>query len=112
MFTPGAVTTPADPQVDVDLEFVVMGDEALEKPFRVIIHNDDVTPFDFVIAVLLNVFELDFKRAEDVTYEAHTTGQAVVCVLPYEEASHRVYVAQSAAREFGYPLAFTLEPDE
>jgi ATP-dependent Clp protease adaptor protein ClpS len=97
---------------DTDIEFVVMGEEELEKPFRVIIHNDDVTPFDFVIAVLCTIFELTSRRATQITYEAHTTGNALVTVLPYEEAHRRVYNAQSAAREFGYPLSFTIEPDQ
>lgn len=101
--------TEAPPEITVD--FVVMSETELEKPFRVIIHNDDVTPYDFVIAVLCNIFELNFRKAEAVTYEAHSSGQALVTVLPYKEAHERVYQAQSAARDFGYPLAFTLEPD-
>jgi len=106
------VIAPPRPDIDIDIEFVVMDDEELEKPFRVIIHNDDVTPFDFVIAVLLSIFELDARRAIEITYEAHINGLALVAVLPYKEANRRVYNAQSAAREFGYPLSFTLEPDE
>ena len=97
---------------DVDVEFVVMDDEELEKPFKVLIHNDDVTPFDFVIAVLCTIFELNVQNAEAVTYEAHTNGIALVAVLPYKEAHTRIYNAQTAAREFGYPLLFTMEPDE
>jgi ATP-dependent Clp protease adaptor protein ClpS len=103
---PDVKTTP-----DIDIEFVVMDDEELEKPYRVIIHNDDVTPIDFVITVLCTIFELNVRRATSITYEAHTTGTALVAVLPYEEAHRRVYNAQSAAREFGFPLAFTIEPD-
>lgn len=97
---------------DVDVEFVVMDDEELEKPFKVLIHNDDVTPFDFVIAVLCTIFELNVQDAEAVTYEAHTNGIALVTVLPYKEAHSRIYNAQTAAREFGYPLLFTMEPDD
>ena len=97
---------------EVTIEFVVMDEAALEKPFRVIIHNDDVTPFDFVIRVLHMIFELAIEKAIAITYEAHHTGNALVAVLPYREAHRRVYNAQSAAREFGYPLSFTLEPDD
>lgn len=103
------VTAPANP--DVDIEFVVMDETELEKPFRVIIHNDDITPFDFVIAVLNAIFELSARQAVDIAYEAHHSGQALVTVLPYQEATRRVYNAQTAAREFGYPLSFTIEPE-
>ena len=103
------ITAPAVP--DVDIEFKVMDETELEKPFRVIIHNDDVTPFDFVIAVLCTIFELTVEKASAIAYEAHTAGQSLVTVLPFQEANRRVYNAQTAAREFGYPLSFTIEPE-
>jgi ATP-dependent Clp protease adaptor protein ClpS len=111
------VITPLTPDVetetetDVDLEFVVMDEEELERPYRVIIHNDDVTTFDFVIAVLVTIFELSFKRADDVAYEAHTRGSAYVTTLPLEEAKRRVFKAQYLARQQGFPLTFTIEPE-
>lgn len=101
------VIAPARP----DIEFVVMDEAELEKPFRVIIHNDDVTPFDFVIAVLIGIFELGPDQAVDITYEAHHNGLALVTVLPYQEAHRKVYNAHTAARQYGYPLSFTLEPE-
>ena len=96
---------------DVDIEFVVMDEEELERPYRVIIHNDHVTTFDFVIAVLVTIFELPANRAIEVTYEAHTRGNAYVTTLPLEEAKSKVYKAQYAARENGFPLTFTIEPE-
>jgi len=96
---------------DVDIEFVVMDEEQLERPYRVIIHNDHVTTFDFVIAVLVTIFELPANRAIEVTYEAHTRGNAYVTTLPLEEAKSKVYKAQYAARENGFPLTFTIEPE-
>jgi ATP-dependent Clp protease adaptor protein ClpS len=88
-----------------------MDEEELERPYRVIIHNDNVTPFDFVIAVLVTIFELPANRAIEVTYEAHTRGNAYVTTLPLEEAKRKVYKAQYAARENGFPLTFTIEPE-
>ncbi len=104
-------TVVAPPKPDIDLDFVVMDDEELEKPFRVIIHNDDVTPMDFVVVVLINIFELEFQRAVKVMYEAHAKGKSLVTVLSYQEANRRVYNAQTAARAFNYPLSFTLEEE-
>jgi ATP-dependent Clp protease adaptor protein ClpS len=95
----------------IDLEFVVMDDEELERPCRVIIHNDDVTTFEFVIVVLVTIFELTFPKAEAIAFEAHTQGNAYVCTLPLEEAKSRVFKAQYAARQQGFPLTFTIEPE-
>jgi ATP-dependent Clp protease adaptor protein ClpS len=100
-----------DTTTDIDLEFVVMDEEELERPYRVIIHNDQVTTFDFVIAVLVTIFELPANRAVEVTYEAHHKGNAYVATLPLAEAKNKVYKAQYVARENGFPLTFTIEPD-
>jgi ATP-dependent Clp protease adaptor protein ClpS len=93
-------------------DFVTMDDAELEKPFRVIIENDDVTPMEFVVLVLQGIFGLSSDQAFFVMLEAHYNGRAHVVTLPYEEARQRVYDAQHLAREAGYPLSFYLEPDE
>lgn len=105
------VTPDIDTETDVDIEFVVMDEEELERPYRVIIHNDDVTTFDFVIAVLVTIFELSFRKASDIAFEAHTRGNAYVTTLPLKEAKSRVFKAQYAARQQGFPLTFTIEPE-
>ncbi len=80
--------------------------------WRVIIHNDDVTPMDFVVKVLMGVFRLGLGAADDVMLEAHHTGVAHVVTLPLEEAEVRVEKAHSLARTQRYPLTFTYEPDK
>jgi ATP-dependent Clp protease adaptor protein ClpS len=107
----GSTDTDSETTTDVDIEFVVMDEEELERPYRVIIHNDNATTFDFVIAVLVTIFELPANRAIEVTYEAHTKGNAYVTTLPLEEAKSKVFKAQYAARESGFPLTFTIEPE-
>jgi ATP-dependent Clp protease adaptor protein ClpS len=106
---------PATPETTtttiVDVEYRVISDEELERPYRVIIENDDVTPMEFVTLVLLTIFELSYERAVQVMLEAHYKGRAYVVTLPFEEAQQRVYTAQSIARDAGYPLSFYLEPD-
>jgi ATP-dependent Clp protease adaptor protein ClpS len=101
----------APPKTTPDVDYVVISDEELERPYRVIIQNDDVTPMDFVVLVLLTVFELDIERAMSIMLDAHHKGRALVATLPLEDAQQRVYSAQSLAREAGYPLSFYLEPD-
>jgi ATP-dependent Clp protease adaptor protein ClpS len=105
--------TTQNPEVQVipDLTFKVAEREDLEKPYRVIIENDDVTPMDFVVLVLRVYFGLAFEQAIAVMLVAHNEGRALVATLPYEEAQERVYNAHHAAREEGYPLTFYLEPD-
>lgn len=103
-----------EPDVTVipDVTYSVVTDEELEKPYRVMILNDDVTPMEFVVLVLRRFFDLQNERAIAIMLEAHYEGQAHVTTLPFEEAQQRVYGAHSAARAAGYPLTFFLEPDE
>ena len=101
----------APPETTTTTEYVIASDVDLERPYRVIIENDDVTPMEFVVLVLLSIFDLDMQRAEAVTLEAHYKGQAYVVSLPFEDAQQRVYQAHSVARAAGYPLSFYLEPD-
>ena len=106
--------TPVDvapPETTTTTEYIIASDEDLERPYRVIIENDDVTPMEFVVLVLLSIFDLDIERAEAVMLEAHYKGQAYVVSLPFEDAQQRVYQAHSVARAAGYPLSFYLEPE-
>jgi ATP-dependent Clp protease adaptor protein ClpS len=79
--------------------------------YRVIIHNDDITPMDFVIDILISIFELPAANASHIMYTAHLNGNAYVQTLPKPEAQRRINQAHFAARLKGYPLQFTMEPE-
>jgi ATP-dependent Clp protease adaptor protein ClpS len=95
---------------DLEEQIDAATDEALERLHRVIIHNDEVTPYEFVIIVLRRFFDLALPDAEQVTYVAHTKGMALVAILPLREAQKRVGKAHFAASLEGFPLMFTIEP--
>ena len=79
--------------------------------YRVIIHNDDVTPMDFVIHILMSNFRLSGAHALQVMFNAHYHGSAYVQTLPKPEAQKRIGLAQFSARMSGYPLEFSLKPE-
>ena len=85
---------------------------ALEPLYRVLVHNDDVTPYDYVIAVLMTLFKLSHELAEHITWVAHTRGLARVVTRPRSEAQRLINRAHSVARQDGFPLTFSLEPEE
>ena len=99
------------PGIYIQPDEQTVAEEALEPPYRVLIHNDDVTPYDFVIVVLTRFFNLDTETAEQITWTAHTQGTALVAVYPLPEARRRVGQAHFAASLEGYPLTFTIEPE-
>jgi ATP-dependent Clp protease adaptor protein ClpS len=80
-------------------------------PVRIFIHNDDVTPMDFVVHVLVGVFLLPVVNAEQVMYSAHLNGRAYVQTLPAGEAHRRIGNACFAARLRQFPLQFSMEAE-
>lgn len=83
----------------------------LEPLYRVIIHNDDVTPMDFVVHVLKTIFYLSNPKAVEIMLTAHIYGDAYVQTLPKTEAEKRINKAHFAAGLESYPLHFSLEPE-
>ena len=83
----------------------------LEPLYRILIHNDDVTPMDFVVHILKTIFFLGNPRAYEVMLIAHITGLAYVQTLPKSEAEKRINRAHFAAGLEGYPLHFSMEPE-
>jgi ATP-dependent Clp protease adaptor protein ClpS len=49
-----------------------------QPPYHVILENDDVHTFDFVISVLRKVFGISEERALEFALQAHKTGRAIV----------------------------------
>lgn len=99
--------TTANPEIEKDISTDV--ESELEKMWKVIIHNDEVTPIDFVIAILVKVFNRPIVIAEAIMWEAHNIGNAVVAAYPKQEAESLTGKAHFAARLEGYPLTFTME---
>ncbi len=98
--------TPAlEPVKETDAEI------RLAPRYRVLIHNDDVTPMDFVVEVLVDLFRLELEAAVRVMSEAHHAGLALVALLPLEEAEFRVGQAHSKARTAKFPLTFSYEKE-
>ena len=83
----------------------------LSPMWRVLVHNDDATPMDFVVHVLQELFKLPFLRAARIMLEAHRGGVAHVVTEPLERAEFHVEQARSLARGRGWPLTFSIEPE-
>jgi len=94
-----------------EIEIIEEIETKLEPLFRVLIHNDHVTPMDFVVHVLKNCFYLSNSKAADIMFTAHVYGSAYVQTLAKSEAEKRINKAHFEANNAGYPLKFTMEPE-
>ena len=81
-----------------------------DRPWRVVVHNDDYTPMEYVTKILHEVFKLGWAKSVLIMARAHTSGRAQVAVLPKQEAGERIAEAHARARGDGWPLHFTKEP--
>ena len=98
-------------QIIPDIEITPDQQTKLEPLYRVLIHNDDVTPMDFVTHILVTIFFLGYPNAVEVMLYAHRNGMSVVQILPQAEAERRINKAHFAAGLEGYPLHFSMEPE-
>ena len=83
----------------------------LEPLYRILVHNDHVTPMDFVVQVLKTIFYQSNPKAFEIMLIAHITGLAYVQTLPKSEAEKRINRAHFAAGLEAYPLHFSMEPE-
>ena len=83
----------------------------LEKPplYKVIILNDDYTPMEFVVVVLMRFFRMDEEKAWQLMYAVHTTGSAVVGIFPRDIAETKSEQVNAYAQEHNHPLRSTVE---
>lgn len=87
------------------------GQSQPEPLVRVIVHNDDITPMDFVVHILRTIFLIPDPNTTAMMYTAHRTGRAYVQSLPRPEAKRRINKAHFAARLSQYPLEFSWESE-
>ena len=78
---------------------------------KVLLLNDDYTPMDFVVFVLLRYFRKSEDEALNVMREAHEKGVSIAGVYTFEVAETKVRQTMASAKKEGYPLRVRLEPE-
>ena len=91
---------------------VETGKPEIARPplYSVLLLNDDYTPMDFVVAVLVRFFRKTEAEATRVMLDVHRAGVGVAGVYAFEIAETKVNQVEDAAREAGHPLQCTMEP--
>ena len=97
-----------------DIEVIEKIDETIKvhipKMYKVLLHNDDKTTFDFVVSVLMQIFHKTDSEAYDITQAIHETGQGIAGA-PYtkEIAEEKTLETIRYARTNGFPLTPSFE---
>ena len=79
--------------------------------FKVVFLNDDTTPVEWVISILVQVFRHTNDSAEKITLSIHTGGSGVAGIYTYEIAEQKALEAQDLSRSQGFPLQIKIEKE-
>jgi ATP-dependent Clp protease adaptor protein ClpS len=83
----------------------------LKKPplFKVLLLNDDFTPMDFVIEILIDFFAMSEDEATQVMLRVHTQGKGVCGLFSKDVAETKVEIVNNYSREHQHPLMCAME---
>ena len=82
------------------------------RRYKVTIYNDDFTTMEFVVKVLTQVFFKSEAEAETLMLQVHHSDKAVVGIYSYDIAVSKMRRATNMAREQGFPLRISVEPED
>lgn len=89
----------------------VLEDHEVQEPsmYRVLLLNDDYTPQDFVVRVLINIFHKKAIEATQIMMDVHKKGKGTVGVYTYDIGMTKIDQVTREARNEGFPLRSVLE---
>jgi ATP-dependent Clp protease adaptor protein ClpS len=81
------------------------------KKYKVVLLNDDQTPMDWVIDVLMTIFKHSETTAKELTLTIHNEGAGVAGTYTYEIAEQKTTEAINASRDRGFPLRIKMDEE-
>ena len=86
-------------------------DEKIDEPkeYKVLIHNDDYTPMEFVIFVLKRFFAKGDAEATAIMLDVHNKGMGIAGIYSFEIAETKVAQANQYSKNNQHPLKTSYE---
>ena len=79
------------------------------KQYKVIMHNDDYTTMEFVIEVLVRIFNKKLEEAQKIMIDVHKAGKGIAGIYSYDIAMTKANTAMEWAKEEGFPFKLSVE---
>ena len=79
------------------------------KQYKVVVNNDDYTPMEFVVQVLMTFFAMDNAKATRVMMSVHTKGKGICGIFSHEIAETKVDQVNEFSRMNQHPLMCSME---
>ena len=89
----------------------IFHETTLKKPkmYAVVMHNDNYTTMEFVVDVLMKIFQKNIMEATAIMLDIHKKGSRIVSVYTYDIAVTKSNMAIALAQEKGFPLLVTVK---
>ena len=97
--------------VDIKIDEKIKVEVKEPSLYKVIFLNDDKTPMEFVVSLLIELFKHSENTAHTLTMKIHDEGSGVVGVYSYEIAEQKSLEATSLCRDNGFPLRIRVEEE-
>lgn len=81
------------------------------KQYKVILFNDDYTTIEFVVEVLMDIFNKKIEEATQIMMDVHEKGRGIAGIYPYDIAVTKVSMAMASAEEEGFPFKLSIEEE-
>jgi ATP-dependent Clp protease adaptor protein ClpS len=95
-----------------ELEEEVKNEVLIAKKYKVVLHNNNTTPFEVVEDILMDVFKRTESEAEAIAMNVHVLGKGIAGTYAKDIAVAKSHKAMKYAQEEGFPeLLFTVEEE-
>ena len=86
-------------------------DEKFKEPelYKVILLNDHYTTMEFVVGILMVIFNKDIDEASRIMLDVHNKGRGIVGVFTWDIAVTKAEQVHAAAKASEYPLKCIVE---
>ena len=99
------------PSTDIQLDEKIKVTVSEPRQWKVILLNDDSTPMEFVVGLLIEIFKHNNNTANDVMIQVHETGSGIAGVYSFEIAEAKAVESTNLARSNGHPLQIKMEEE-
>jgi len=99
------------PFTENNTELIYKKKKKLKEPedYLVILLNDNYTTMEFVVEVIIKVFNKDEAEATRIMLDVHKKGKGAVGIYTLDIASTKARQVHALAKQFDYPLKCIIE---
>jgi ATP-dependent Clp protease adaptor protein ClpS len=97
--------------MDISEQTILKEDVKVKKPkmYKILLHNDDYTSMEFVVQVLVGIFNKRTDDAVRIMLDVHKKGIGIAGIYSYDIAITKISQAENMAKEYSYPLKLSLK---